>query len=65
MAQIWRSRLDLDNMENNKTHRDEEGWQGLGNQTSVVVDNIFAYNVALDIISENENSVSKSIKEYR
>ena len=33
------------------------------NQTNVVLDNIFAYNVALDIISENKDPEPKSIEE--
>ena len=32
------------------------------NGTNVVVDNIFAYNIALDIIFENEDHEPKSIK---
>ena len=35
------------------------------NRTSIVVDNIFAYNVALDIIFENDESEPKSVEEYR
>ena len=35
------------------------------NQTNVVVDNIFAYNVALDIIYENEDYEPKSIEKCR
>ena len=35
------------------------------NQTNVVVDNIFAYNVALDIISEIEDYEPKSVQECR
>ena len=35
------------------------------NQTNLVVDNIFAYNVALDIISKNEDSEPKSVEECR
>ena len=33
------------------------------NRTNVVVDNIFVYNVALDIISKNEDSKRKSVEE--
>ena len=33
------------------------------NQTNVVLDNIFTYNVALDIISENEDPEPKSVEE--
>ena len=32
------------------------------NRTNVVVDNIFAYNVVLDIISKNEDYEPKSIE---
>ena len=35
------------------------------NQTNVVVDSIFAYNVALDIVSENEDYKPKSVEECR
>ena len=34
-------------------------------QTNVVVDNIFAYNVALDIILENEDPEPKLVEECR
>ena len=33
------------------------------NRTNVIVDNIFAYNVALDILSVNEDFEPKSIEE--
>ena len=33
------------------------------NRTNVVVNNIFVYNVALDIISKNEDSKRKSVEE--
>ena len=35
------------------------------NRTHVIIDNIFAYNVALDIISENEDPEPKSVEECR
>ena len=35
------------------------------NRTHVIIDNIFAYNVALDIISENEDLEPKSVEECR
>ena len=35
------------------------------NQFNVVVDNIFAYNVAHNIIHENEDSEPKSVEECR
>ena len=35
------------------------------NRTDVVVDNIFAYNVAHNIINENEDSEPKSVEECR
>ena len=35
------------------------------NQTNIVVDNIFAYNVVLHIISENKDYEPKSIEECR
>ena len=38
-----------------------KGW----NRTDVVVDNIFAYNVAHNIIHENEDSEPKSVEECR
>ena len=33
------------------------------NRTNVVVDNIFAYNVALDIISENKDPEPKYVED--
>ena len=35
------------------------------NRTHVIIDNIFAYNVALDIISENEDPEPKFVEECR
>ena len=35
------------------------------NQTNVIVDNIFAHNVTLDIISENEVPERKYVEECR
>ena len=60
------------NVEENKTNEDNneisinyvmtrKRW----NRTNVVVDNIFAYNVALDIISKNEDFEPKFVKEYQ
>ena len=33
------------------------------NRNEIIIDNIFSYNISLDIINENENLESKSIKE--
>ena len=35
------------------------------NRTHLIIDNIFAYNVALDIIFENEDPEPKSVEECR
>jgi hypothetical protein len=35
------------------------------NQNEIIINNIFSYNISLDIINENKNLEPKSIKEYR
>jgi hypothetical protein len=35
------------------------------NQNEIIINNIFSYNISLDIINENKDLEPKSIKEYR
>jgi len=35
------------------------------NQNEIIIDNIFSYNILLDIVNENKDLKPKSVEEYR
>ena len=49
--------------DNNEISKNYGKTRKMWNQTNVVLDNIFSYNVALNIISENEDFETKSVVE--